>query len=1405
MLSFCNVSAAQAENYYQKDDYYTREEAPQSPSYWTGKGATTLGLEGAVDREVVVDLLHGLAPDETFLLGRWVDPEKHRAATDYTFSAPKSVSIAALVQEDDRVLEVHTSAVETALSVLENRYAQTRISTDQGRQRITTGNLIAAVFPHNTSRELEPQLHSHCVVINATQLPDGQWRSFSNEEAVQNQKLLGQIYQNELAHGLKQLGYEIEPKAHGQFEIEGYSPELLGAFSTRRHQIEELIKTWETERIPILDGNGNAIESRSARYEAAALRSRQTKPPAVDRDKLQRGWSAFLKLKGIELPAVPGYDLEHNSGYSLESQSQQSGYSSEHQPKQLTLALDAPLMTADLVIDLGIEHCSERESVFRQTKLERFVFENHLGQQPFNELEAAIQQSTDLIQIDKQRYTTQSALHLELNTIRLMQQGQGKLEAIAPDDQIQSYLENKNVTEGQQGAINLAIATGDQVIAIQGVAGAGKSYALDSVRAIAQAQGYEVKGYAPSAEAASVLGEAIGIPTETISRLLVTQNQNDAEQSQPQLWIVDEAGLLSMKQAHDLLEKSQSENARVILVGDRRQLSAVEAGNPFKSLQAGGIATARLDESLRQKTQDLRIAVKAIAQGNISAGVQLLDQAGCIIETNRDNPGDQSNRLTQLVRDYTNLSPEERNKTLLLAGTNRERQELTQQIRTTLQAENSLGQNHLEITGLRAKDMTSAQSQYVHSYEIGDVVVPHQNYKKQQLEKNQQYRVVDKDRASNQLTLVSADGNEFTIDPSHCLKKSVYQPQDMEVAVGDRLRWSKNDAAAGIRNGQTFKVLGFEDQQTQIEYADGKTDLVNLNGTQYVDYAWVSTTYSAQGKTAERVLATTDRTLNQEAFYVICSRAKYQLNLYTDDKAELLRLAQVSKAKENVSDYLKLPALVSSEISQLPTEELTPEITDFSPESRRTEQEPSPTEPTSTDRPGTSHDSILISFDPERLRTWITDRLRTPTAPAPESGNATSEPAPADLADTPTAAELTAAISRLDFSAPALTTATDNLGAEAGWDEQTGEEQPSPDSNDPQPARRDSAVESGRTTGADREGDRTVDSNPEPTSASTDEPTREPTIAERLTEFAEQLQREVASESGRTAGADRAGDHAVEPSAEPARASTDEPAREPTIAERLTEFAEQLQREVASYGNRASSVEPTIQPADPEERSQFGTPEPGESNANGDLARDENAQPEVTPSSILAAETGLGGGDLHVPRLDSADRDGGDLRDRLFVAVEPVSTGDADPDQWAGEQHREAAGAHREEVAEPVDERRQVEPQIDEGELEQQHQWAEYAFNTAVNLLNTLGVHRNEGQRYIAQYDEESQVLTIEAKDGRGEILRTEASRLVESSLKAEDIQVFERLNQRLEEQRQVQRQMEREQARERSRGFELG
>ena len=150
---------------------------------------------------------------------------------------------------DERVLQAHQRAIEQALSILEARYAQTRISTPTGRQYATTGNLIAAVFTHTTSREMEPQLHSHCVVINATQLPNGRWYSFSNEAAIAHQKLLGQIYQNELAVSLQRLGYQIEPRSQGQFELTGYSLELLQLFSTRRQQILTLLEDWERKGV----------------------------------------------------------------------------------------------------------------------------------------------------------------------------------------------------------------------------------------------------------------------------------------------------------------------------------------------------------------------------------------------------------------------------------------------------------------------------------------------------------------------------------------------------------------------------------------------------------------------------------------------------------------------------------------------------------------------------------------------------------------------------------------------------------------------------------------------------------------------------------------------------------------------------------------------------------------------------------------------------------------------------------------------------------------------------------------------------------------------------------------------------------------------------------------------------
>ncbi|MEM6252855.1 MAG: MobF family relaxase [Cyanobacteria bacterium P01_D01_bin.156] len=869
MLSTSNLSAHQAAHYYSKEDYYSQEEGV-SPSRWVGKGAENLGLPEDVETETFRQLLRGQTPEGQAMFSRKVDPDKRRAATDFTFSAPKSVSIAALVQQDERVLKAHHQAVEKALSVLEERYAQTRISTETGRQRVTTQNLVTAVFTHGTSREVEPQLHSHCVVMNATQLPDGRWFSFSNESAIANKKLLGQLYQNELAHLLQQQGYQIEQKPHGQFELKGYSPELLKAFSTRRKQILSLLEQWEAEGKKPTASNGKEIQSEMLLREAANLKTRKNKPKLTEADRLVRGWKAFVQLKGFELPELPKGEV------AIASQ-------------------------ADSVLAPAIQHCEERDAVFRQTHLERFVFEQHLGEQSWDELQGAIASNSELIKIEAQKFTTQAALNLELNTIRLMQQGKEKGGEIAPITHINQVLNEILLTQEQRQAIHVTCTTPDHFIAWQGSAGSGKTHALSALKQIAQVEGYQVKGFAPSAEAAHGLGQALEIETETVAALLASQAQ-DQRELRP-LWIIDEAGLLSMKDAHALLVRATAEQARVILVGDTKQLSAVEAGNPFKSLQAGGIITAHLDETLRQQTRELKTAVQLISQGKTVQGIDALDDAGCLREVENADL-----RREQLAQDYLKLSPEDRAKTLLLAGTNQERLALTQTLRTALQAEGSLGQDVFTVLGLRQKNITKAQALYVTVYQPGDVLVPTQDYRKQGLFKGQQYSVVSIDRENQRLLVETPGGQVMGVDPGRCPLKSVYTVQEIEIAPGDQLRWTKNDRAAKKRNGQRFTVEQIQpDGTVQIVDSEGQAQQINLSGKQYVDYAWVSTTYSSQGKTAERVMTLIDSTTtNRESFYVTVSRAKHHLTLYTADKAELMQQAQTSKTKENTSDYIPL-------------------------------------------------------------------------------------------------------------------------------------------------------------------------------------------------------------------------------------------------------------------------------------------------------------------------------------------------------------------------------------------------------------------------------------------------------------------------------------------------------------------
>lgn len=235
MLTAANVASEMAQK------YFVRNYDHQGKSRWDGLGAERLGLSGEIENEAkFANVIQGRSPDGTEQLNaRIVAPEKRRAALDCTFSAPKSVSMMALVGGDARLIEAHHKTLRQMMELIEDNYSYTKISKDGLRWKVATDNLIVAQFDHIESRELDPHLHTHCLIMNATQV-DGKWYSLWNDRIFANKKLIGMAYQGCLAEEVKKLGYEIQPREHGQFDLTCLLKNQTELFSKRRKQITAL-------------------------------------------------------------------------------------------------------------------------------------------------------------------------------------------------------------------------------------------------------------------------------------------------------------------------------------------------------------------------------------------------------------------------------------------------------------------------------------------------------------------------------------------------------------------------------------------------------------------------------------------------------------------------------------------------------------------------------------------------------------------------------------------------------------------------------------------------------------------------------------------------------------------------------------------------------------------------------------------------------------------------------------------------------------------------------------------------------------------------------------------------------------------------------------------------------------
>lgn len=935
MISLSILKPEQAAKYFEKDNYYSRE-TNHAQSEWLGKGAKALGLEGNIELKQFANVCYGKRPNgsEILVQGKQGRPIK-RAGFDVCFSAPKTVTLMALVAGDERLTDAHKSAVRKAIEVAESRYAQARVGGQTDRQVVATRNLVVAAFDHNTSREKDPQLHTHCCVMNMTKRGDGKWRSVFCDPFWKNGKLLGTLYQNELAARVRELGYVVETKANGTFEIGGISKDIVRHFSRRSTKIEAL------------DCQSKAEE------RVAKMKIRPPKGKCIPTEDLKRFWDQRLKTLGMSLP--PPADAAILREGSVREREQAAW--------------------ARSLLRGALDHLGERQVAFKREKVEVAALASQLGECSWDDLQFALRYlrtAKEILPAKDERLTTSKALDLEALAVGVVRSGMGSQEPLLRVEQVEgriqelatldcktrervladlrelcqsdapgilSALENldnrlrsggrlerqdvrdfraqildetgshisgrdskklssaltqalepvEGLTRGQREALVKTLTSSDRVVAWQGVAGAGKSFALREIQELCAKDGHVVRGFAPSADAARVLETEAKIKSDTVASLL--SKPVDSEKSQREIWIVDEAGLLGQRDCVNLLQRAEVCDARVVLVGDSRQLPSVEAGSAFRHLLGNGIQCVFLNESRRQKDESLENAATLMAGNHVTEALSCIEDR--IVERKTSDA-----RESLCAKSFLALKPAMRERTLVLAGTNRERESVISEIRVGLLSEGRLG-NERGFSTLGKKDLTRVQRQMAYNYAEGDTLeIPGS-------QGSRWHKILSVDAISNTLTLLDTKGNFRMLAAADLGRSNAYTEREMKVAEGDKMRWTRNDREKSRTNGQEFEVQTIEADGVVVRYKTGVNEKVPLAEFKHVDYAWVQTKYAAQGKTCDRVLIVANENINRNALYVAMTRAKYDLKIFVDDREKFIGRAVRSGDKEIAHDVVE--------------------------------------------------------------------------------------------------------------------------------------------------------------------------------------------------------------------------------------------------------------------------------------------------------------------------------------------------------------------------------------------------------------------------------------------------------------------------------------------------------------------
>ena len=842
-----------AESYFDEhlshNDYYTQ--GVSQAGHWIGTGAEQLGLKPGevVTREAFLRLCDNQHPET----GQQLTPQQFRERRiyfDFVCSPPKSVSILAVTMNDSRIIEAHQEASGLALRELE-QFAATRIRKGgiQEQDRVT-GNLVGAAFVHTTSRALDPQLHTHFVLFNATW--DGRekrWKALQTGDMFGALNYGTEVYRNELAKRLHQLGYSTR-RTGSAFEIEGVEAKFIERFSKRSQQRDMAVKRQEQKL-------GRKLTKQEVSHVV-----HQSRPK---------------KLKGASDEQVRQQQLGE-IGYFEKRSLRKVVEAANGQPKEF-----AQRVGTDDAVEHGLQHVFERNSVAPQHKILEAALVKGRGQLDLARLKEKLADDASLVRVGSE-FSTRDILAKELYLIRTVNAG---IEAVAPV--AGQYEPPSQLGPDQRKALAHVLTSPDQFTGFRGLAGSGKSTALAELDSALCRRGYASIFCAPTASAADTLRKDVYLgKTMTLQKLLADPSEQ-SRLSRGSVIVLDEAGAVGLDDMARLFEVACLKGCRVILSGDTGQHASVTRGDALRILeQYSGYRFEELTTIRRQKPVAFREIVELAAAKQTDKAFAKLLELGAVTEALTDD-----GQLYQRAADAYLSATKQGKSALLVSPTWSEIEAVTDKVRETLKADGVIGQQDEPVMVFDSLSWTEAQKKNASQFEPGQRLRFVRQTKK--FERGETVEVVA--TVENGLRVRRADGMEVDFIPSGSAASfDVGEARELKVAAGDWLLLQANHGKEFI-NGERVQVR--EIQNGRIALADGRVLPGNFNT---FTHGYAVTSHSSQSKTVDDVLLVASSksfaAVNREQFYVSISRGRERVHVFTDDADLLARRVTDSHARK---------------------------------------------------------------------------------------------------------------------------------------------------------------------------------------------------------------------------------------------------------------------------------------------------------------------------------------------------------------------------------------------------------------------------------------------------------------------------------------------------------------------------